>query len=95
MPYIDPNRRQAFDSAAVELGACINTAGELNYALSKIVHTYLERRQRSYEHYNTVIGVLDCAKLELYRQLVSPYEDDKKRMNGPVSTLDHTFGSHA
>ena len=37
---------------------------------------------------NEVIGMLECAKLELYRQVAVPYEDKKKRNNGAVSELD-------
>ena len=28
-----------------------------------------------YAHLNEVVGVLECAKLELYRRVASPYED--------------------
>ena len=31
-----------------------------------------------------LIGVLECAKLELYRRVAAPYEDDKIDENGDV-----------
>ena len=37
-----------------------------------------------YEWINEVIGVLECAKLELYRRVAAPYEDDKRLQNGDV-----------
>jgi hypothetical protein len=60
------------------------TDGELNYLITKLVKTYLRRLNVSYTAYNAAIGVLECAKLELYRRSVSPYEDLKCRDNGDV-----------
>lgn len=66
----------------------IRTEGELNYAITKIVHNWLLRYGKSYASLNAAIGVLECTKLELYRQIAAPYEDQKKLENGPVSELD-------
>jgi hypothetical protein len=63
-------------------------AGELNYIISKIVHNWLEDHGVGYSNINTAIGVLECAKLELYRQIAAPYERQKRKENGPVSALD-------
>ena len=30
-----------------------------------------------YQNVNAIIGALECAKLELYRRLIAPYEDTK------------------
>ena len=38
----------------------------------------------NYALYNAVIGVLECAKMELYRRQISPYEDRKIAENGDV-----------
>ncbi len=35
-----------------------------------------------------VIGVLECAKLELYARVVRPYEDVKKMLNGDVYSVN-------
>ena len=35
---------------------------------------------------NAIIGALECAKLELYRRVAAPYEDDKIIENGDVYT---------
>lgn len=59
--------------------------GELNYILSSIVYEWMMEHGLSY---NSAIGVLECMKLELYRQVAAPYEDRKKKENGPVSELD-------
>ena len=31
-----------------------------------------------------MVGVLECAKLELYRRMAAPYEDEKIEDNGDV-----------
>jgi len=65
------------------------TPGELNYAITTLVDTWiLENNGLSYLAINTAIGVLECAKLELYRRIAIPYEDAKQRENGDVYTCD-------
>jgi hypothetical protein len=65
------------------------TPGELNYLITKMVVDYLQRDREwdgteSYGSYNEVIGVLECAKMELYRRRVAVYEDRKAEINGDV-----------
>jgi len=38
----------------------------------------------NYADYNEVIGVLECVKQELYRKVISKYEDKKEKENGTV-----------
>ena len=38
----------------------------------------------SYSFLNDFIGVLECVKLELYRRVATPYEEDKRQENGDV-----------
>jgi len=80
MPYIDTDARTRIDS-----GEPPGDPGELNYAVSRLIDDYLVRRGRlRYSHLNEVIGVLECAKLELYRRLAAPYEDLKREESGDV-----------
>ena len=92
MPYIDPKARQLMDDDIQMLRTWIKSPGQLNYAISKLIHLYLQEGEVNYEinyaSLNEVIGVLECAKLELYRKVVSKYEDKMKWSNGPVSELD-------
>ena len=61
------------------------SAGELNYAITRLVDDYLLRQGGiRYAHLDEVIGVLECAKLELYRRLAAPYEDAKRGETGDV-----------
>lgn len=84
MPYIVPTARHRLD-ALIDLLAAEMTQegreGELNYAITRLVNRLYKP---SYSDYNNAIGVLECAKLELYRRAVAPYEDKKAAQNGDV-----------
>jgi len=62
--------------------------GELNYAITNLCHEYIKAKGLSYAIANEVVGALECSKLELYRTVVSSYEDVKRAENGSVSELD-------
>lgn len=79
MPYITPDARDCLDS-----GAFPDTPGELNYLLTMVVLDYISHHGGNYNTFNTAVGALECAKLELYRRMVAPYEDIKMEVNGDV-----------
>jgi hypothetical protein len=79
MPYINQSRR----TDLVIHNHRVMNAGELNYLVTRLVVDYLGADPR-YSKYNEVVGVLECAKLELYRRMVAVYEDTKKEENGDV-----------
>jgi broad-specificity NMP kinase len=86
MPYIKQDQRL---SVAKELESLIDVVdatnpGELNYVISSILASNLETEGVRYGNVNMLIGVLECAKLELYRRLAAPYEDGKIEENGDV-----------
>lgn len=92
MPYIETRRRHHFDEDIASLceeltkpdGVYTPAAvGEVNYVISKLVDGILGPEPR-YADFNGVIGVLESAKLELYRRRVAPYEDEKKHEHGDV-----------
>ncbi len=80
MPYITQQDRLALRDPARRP----ESAGELNYAITTAVLDWIERQGRSYATFNAAIGALECAKLELYRRMVAPYEDTKIAANGDV-----------
>lgn len=82
MPYIPGNRRVD----VLNKGA--KTAGELNYLISAHIHLFVGANGLKYDTINTVIGVLEAAKLEFYRTVAGPYEEQKRRENHGVSKLD-------
>ena len=80
MPYVTVEVRARLDQ-----GGKPETAGELNYAITKLVDDYLiQKGGIRYTHLNEVIGALECAKLELYRRVAAPYEDQKITETGDV-----------
>ena len=84
MPYIKPSDRDALDEEIHALATKIENEGELNYAITKLCIHYLWMKTKKYATFNTVIGVLECAKQEMYRRAVGPFEDDKRNTNGDV-----------
>lgn len=94
MPYIADNWFKAGVDMAISDLATINTgaatipasmwkAGPLNYLLTKLVLKWLGPSP-NYERFNGAIGVLESMKLELYRRMVAPYEQEKMEENGDV-----------
>lgn len=81
MPYVHPKVRAQLDA-----GALPGSSGELNYVITRIADGYIRRMYGAvnYEGVNEVVGVLECAKLELYRRVAAPYEDTKRQDNGDV-----------
>jgi hypothetical protein len=86
MPYIaDNQRREKLDDG---LETPMN-AGELNFKITKLLDNYLYHHGLSYTTMNEIVGVMECAKLEFYRRIASPYEEKKIRENGDVFTLSN------
>lgn len=86
MPYIKQDQRAHFDCAIEEMVDTLGSdwnAGDLNYIVSKITWTLFKKNPR-YVTANTLIGALECIKLELYRRQIAPYEDEKAKENGDV-----------
>ncbi len=95
MPYIkEEDRRKIEDWMAdcggdgcnlIEtLGSRIETAGELNFIITRLIHQYLLYVGRSYQTMNDIVGALDNAKDEFRRRIQHPYEDKKIELNGDV-----------
>ena len=84
MPYIKESRKSDFSFLIREIVGRKPSSGDLNYIISKIFQELVIESGQSYELYNSLIGVLECAKLELYRRKVSLYEDEKIKINGDI-----------
>ncbi len=83
MPYIKRDDREQFEESLKAIPP-ITSAGELNYFITRACQRFLVANGQSYSTYNAIIGVLECAKLELYRRKVAAYEDGKIAENGDV-----------
>ena len=98
MPYIKQGQRDRIERDLVTnacedgiglagFGESLWDEGELNYVITTICLDYMglpDCAEPSYAKINEVIGVLECAKLEMYRRLAGPYEDFKASENGDL-----------
>lgn len=89
MPYIDPEARKFLGKRWLETATNTKcySAGELNYVITSLCVAHLGENPH-YKDFNEVIGALECAKLELYRRMIAPYEDTKAKENGDVYRRD-------
>lgn len=88
MPYIEQHRREklaVFVRCIDELNEL--SEGELNYLITKLCDKHIGA-VITYAGVNAVVGVLECAKLELYRRLAGPYEDKKREAHGDVYRIE-------
>ena len=58
MPYIKKEDRIKLNKSNIS-----NNSGELNFQITMLINSYLERKGVSYTNLNEVVGVLECAKL--------------------------------
>lgn len=88
MPYIPEIDRRVFDHAMFSLTDVISSRGisngELNYLITYLGNLYISKHGLSYNTGSDVIKALECAKLEFYRRVMVPYEDQKNFDNGDV-----------
>jgi len=91
MPYITKKQREELDPLINALSKMLldhdtspAVKGEYNYAITKLIHGYINSNGLRYHHLNDMIGVLECVKQELYRKKVAPYEETKILENGDV-----------
>ena len=77
MPYIKREGRKEIDPFVEALFSNLETRGDMNYAITKLLHKYIKRAGLKYRNLNDAIGIVECVKLELYRKIVSNYEDIK------------------
>ena len=93
MPYIKNEEREKYLKHINKLAKKVNAyadenatsrAGQLNYIISKLLLETYREFLPNYTDFNEIIGILECAKLEMYRKMTAPYEDVKEQENGCV-----------
>lgn len=78
MPYISEKDQASFSELTAEIdSADIQTAGELNFLVTKLMVRYLEVNGVRYQHMNDIVGAVEGAKAEFQRRVVGPYEKQK------------------
>jgi hypothetical protein len=95
MPYISQKDRLFLDEYIDQFLYNINTiykdttfynkGGLANYIITRILTNFLKCGNKwSYTKLSQIVGTLECAKMEIYRKLISPYEDQKISENGDL-----------
>jgi hypothetical protein len=79
MPYIKDGDRERVLTTGIPM-----SPGELNYDFTMTIKDYLGHHGLSYKTINDIIGALEGAKMEFYRRVAVPYEDQKMATNGDV-----------
>lgn len=85
MPYIKQSSRKKLEGGIDVLvdGLLLQGPGEFNYAITEILIQGIELTTNpSYAKLNEALGILEAVKLELYRRVAAPYEDQKIKENG-------------
>lgn len=89
MPYIKMDDRTDLDKYINQLNMVLDQldydeiAGAMNYVITRIVtHGASPRADWKYHQLNTAVGVLECAKQELYRRVGGPKEVSAINVNG-------------
>lgn len=88
MPYIKRTKRSPIDCALSNVCPLLEEEGDYNYAITILMHNYIQKNGLKYKNMNAIMGVVECAKEEFYRTVVAPYEDKKIVENGNISDLD-------
>ena len=95
MPYIPADDRIRYDAMVSVLSERVkgfvseegkSPAGQLNYIITKLILEVYGDRLPNYTDFNEITGILECAKLEMYRHHVGPYEGAKIKENGDVDS---------
>lgn len=81
MPYISQSERDLVEDDGYLIP---QDAGGLCYVISSICGGYVRVKGLNYATLNGVLGALEGAKLEFYRRVVVPYEEQKLKENGDV-----------
>ena len=95
MPYINKHLRAILDPAIDKVLSRVRQVeqdvvrpGILNYVISRIVsetvHNNHWGNDWSYNEIAEVVSAFDCAKLEFYRRVAAPKEDEAIRKNGDI-----------
>lgn len=79
MPYIRQEDRESIGVACP-----VFAPGDLNYVISMALKSYWLHSQQTYTDINDIMGAIESAKLEFYRRVAVPYEEEKIKTNGDI-----------
>ena len=82
MPYIKPVKRPEFDPIVALMKALrVKADGDLNYILFKFCKYHYPHSYNSLKNY---CGELRQCATEIEREILAPYEEEKKKENGEI-----------
>lgn len=88
MPYVKQQQRARLDpyiwQLIVELVRMGFASGDVSYALTQVLLSYVKYHGKCYKTLKDVGGILSYTDKEFYRKVVAPYEDKKAKENGEV-----------
>jgi hypothetical protein len=83
MPYIKKRERDKITKGLTLALEDIDTKGELCFAIYYLMKEFAEM-EMNFDNASNAIAAADCAKLEFYRRILAPYEDQKIQENGDI-----------
>lgn len=85
IPYIKQDQRDELDPYINALELKLDHPGKLNYIICKLALALAKFHGNNYSAQNTVIGAIECAKLEYYRRFIgNSLEEQKIKENGDI-----------
>ena len=90
MPYLSDEQKSKLDDAIIDLTTTltesdVSVPGGLNYIISQIVDRVVVKHGESYSIYNTLLGSVEAAKLEICLLYTSPSPRDQRGSRMPSS----------
>lgn len=91
MPYIALEERTQYQDLLNGIASLVpkdksKRAGHMNYIVSSLIDRVYGDEMR-YSDHNEAIGMLECAKMEIYRRKTAPYEDKAVEKNGDLKYI--------
>lgn len=85
MPYITKTRREMYDKELnIEKLSLIETKGDLEYLIFKLMKVYMQNKSRTYSNlHDTVYAAQHCAD-EFRRRFLDKREDEALELNGDI-----------
>lgn len=84
MPYINQRDRDFFEPSLDEIVDSIQDPGDVCFCIYYILQKVCKKDSTRFKTISSLIGEVECAKMEFYRRIVAPYEDIKINENGDV-----------
>lgn len=91
MPYLKyKDKEKVTDNGGLQLEnyysklSAPDFAGHINYLNFWLIKNWIQKNGKKYHIFALFVGTLVCCVFEVYRRLVTPYEESKIQENGDV-----------